>query len=139
MNVYLLLISGFSDPGSHSKIKIFQFDPYWKIFGDILDHWSTTDDSEDDDQEKLYKFRKKKWSVNKKKLILNKLLEKFTTWKKEDLDKIHKKDNLDDLNAAQQEMMEVDLAAEAMEIAEMADMQEQDAEMDIAMNDVGND
>lgn len=35
--------------------------------------------------------------------------------------------------------MEADLAAEAMEIAEMADMQEQDAEMDMAMNDVGND
>jgi hypothetical protein len=59
--------------------------------------------------------------------------------KKDDLDKIHKKDNLDDLNAAEQEMMEADLAAEAMEIAEMADMQEQDAEMDMAMNDAGND
>ena len=67
------------------------------------------------------------------------LINKFTTLEKDDLDKIHKKENLDDLNAAEQEMMEADLAAEAMEIAEMADMQEQDAEMDMAMNDVGND
>ena len=67
------------------------------------------------------------------------LINKFTTFKKDDMDKIHKKDNLDDMNAAEQEMMEADLAAEAMEIAEMADMQEQDAEMDMAMNDVGND
>ena len=66
-------------------------------------------------------------------------INKFTTLEKDDLDKIHKKDNLDDLNAAEQEMMEADLAAEAMEIAEMADMQEQEAEMDMAMNDVGND
>ena len=48
------------------KYKIFQFDPYWKIFGDILDHWSTTDDSEDDDQEKLYKLRKIERLISKK-------------------------------------------------------------------------
>ena len=35
-------------------------------------------------------------------------------------------------------MMEVDFAADAMEMAEMADMQEQDAEMDMAMNEMGN-
>ncbi|CAG5111839.1 Oidioi.mRNA.OKI2018_I69.chr2.g6110.t1.cds [Oikopleura dioica] len=56
----------------------------------------------------------------------------------EDHEKIHKKDNIDDVNAAEQEMMEVDFAADAMEMAEMADMQEQDAEMDMAMNELGN-
>ena len=43
---------------SRSKTEIFQLDPYSKIFGDILDHWSTTDDSEDDDKEKFYKLAK---------------------------------------------------------------------------------
>ena len=83
----------------------------------------------------------RKSSINKQNIKSSflALINKFTTLEKDDLDKIHKKENLDDLNAAEQEMMEADLAAEAMEIAEMADMQEQDAEMDMAMNDVGND
>lgn len=58
--------------------------------------------------------------------------------KQDDHEKIHKKDNIDDVNAAEQEMMEADFGADAMEMAEMADMQEQDAEMDMAMNEMGN-